>query len=173
MALKEVWSNIKGYEGLYLISTQGRVISAPRNGTKNEWHFLAPHFVRGYVQYQLVKDNAKKEYKAHRLVAEAFLSNPENKREVNHIDGDKSNNRVNNLEWATTSENQLHAARILGKGLKAVKQISKDGKLIKVWRSIKEASESLGIHAPDISKASCGKRKTAGGFVWQTIKKEA
>lgn len=169
MALKEIWHNVKGYEGLYLISTYGRVLSAPRNGTKKDWHFLAPHFVGGYIQYQLSKDNIKREYKAHRLVAEAFLPNPGNKREVNHIDGNKHNNSVGNLEWATSSENQLHAYYELGKGIKAIKQLSKDGKLIKVWCSIKEASLSLDIDAPDISNASRGKRLSAGGYKWQPL----
>ena len=169
MALKEIWHNVKGYEGLYLVSTYGRVLSAPRNGTKKEWHFLAPHFVGGYIQYELSKNNQSKEYKAHRLVAQAFLHNPEKKREVNHIDGNKHNNRLDNLEWATTSENQLHARYTLSNGIKAVKQLGKDGKLIKVWRSIKEASVSLGIDAPDISNASRGKRLSAGGYKWQPL----
>ena len=169
MALKEIWHNVKGYEGLYLISTYGRVLSAPRNGTKLEWHILAPHFVGGYVQYELSKSNKTKAYKAHRLVAEAFLPNPERKREVNHIDGDKHNNKLENLEWSTSSENQLHASYILGKGLKAVKQLSKDGELVKVWRSIKEASLSLGIDKSDISNASRGKRLSAGGYKWQPL----
>lgn len=172
MALKEIWHNVKGYEGLYLISTYGRVLSAPRNGTKKDWHFLAPHFVGGYIQYELSKNNQSKEYKAHRLVAQAFLLNPEKKREVNHIDGDKYNNHLENLEWATTSENQLHANYELGKGIRAVKQLSKDGKLIKVWRSIKEASLSLDIDAPDISNASRGKRLSAGGYKWQPLEVE-
>lgn len=173
MALKEVWSNVKGYEGLYLISTYGRAISAPRNGTKKEWHFMSPHYTRGgYIQYELSKNNKVKAYKAHRMVADAFLLNPENKREVNHIDGDKHNNRLDNLEWATTKENQLHAAYVLGKGLKAVKQISKEGKLIRVWQSIKEASETLGIQAPDISSASNGTRKSAGGYIWQPVREK-
>ena len=169
MALDEIWQSVDGYEGLYLVSTYGRVLSAPRNGTKKEWHFLAPHYVQGYIQYELSKDNQSKEYKAHRLVAQAFLPNPEKKREVNHIDGDKHNNHLDNLEWATTSENQLHARYTLSKGIKAVKQLSKDGKLIKVWRSIKDASTLLGIDAPSISNASRGKRLSAGGYKWQPL----
>lgn len=169
MALDEIWQSVDGYEGLYLVSTYGRVLSAPRSGTKKEWHFLAPHLVCGYVQYELSKSNKTKSYKAHRLVAEAFLPNPERKREVNHIDGNKHNNKLDNLEWSTTSENQIHAHYKLGKGIKAVKQLSKDGKLIKVWRSIKEASLSLGIDRSDISNASRGKRLSAGGYKWQPL----
>ena len=130
---------------------------------------MSPHFVGGYIQYLLHKNNKGKELKAHRLVAEAFLPNPENKREVNHIDGDKHNNRVDNLEWATTSENQIHAHYELGKGIKAVKQLSKDGKLIKVWRSIREAGASLGIECGDISRVCSKRRLTAGGYKWQYV----
>lgn len=128
---------------------------------------MSPHFVGGYIQYLLHKDNKGKEFKAHRLVAEAFLPNPENKREVNHIDGDKHNNCVDNLEWATTSENQRHAFYVLGKGLRAVKQLDKDDNLIKIWRSIKEAGESLGIQRSDINKVCLKERGTAGGYKWR------
>ena len=170
MALQEIWHNVRGYEGLYLISNFGRVLSAPRNGTKPEWHLLAPHFVGGYIQYELSKNNSVKAYKAHRLVAQAFLRNPDGKREVNHIDGDKHNNRVDNLEWATSSENQLHANYVLGKGLKPIRQLSKDGKLVKIWRCMKDASDALGICAADISNACANRRPSAGGYKWQLLK---
>ena len=164
---QEIWENVKGYEGLYLVSSFGRVLSAPRNGTKQCWHLLSPHYVGGYIQYVLSKNDKKVEKKAHRLVAEAFLPNLENKREVNHIDGDKYNNSLENLEWTTSSENQLHAFYVLGKGIKPVKQLSKEGKTIKVWRSMQEAGASLGIFVGDISRAARNIRKTAGGYKWQ------
>ena len=167
MALDEIWQDIDGYEGLYLVSTYGRVISAPRNGTKSEWHEIRPHFVGGYIQYPLSKNNHQKEFKAHRLVAQAFLPNPDKKREVNHIDGDKHNNRLDNLEWATTSENQLHASWVLKKGLKPVKQLTKSGNLVKVWGSMKEAGDALNICAADISRSCAGIRYSAGGYKWQ------
>lgn len=167
MPKKEIWDNVKGYEGLYLISSKGRLLSAPRNGTKKEWHIVAPHFVGGYIQYTLSKNNIKKEYKAHRLVASAFLPNRLHKPEVNHIDGNKHNNNLENLEWATSSENQLHAFYTLKKQLKSVIQIGKDGKSIKTWEAIKQASKELKISAADISKAAAGKRKSAGGFLWK------
>lgn len=163
----EEWRDVKGYEGLYEVSNLGRVKSLPRNGTIPEEHLMKPHFVCGYVQYELTSKNKKKGLKAHRLVAEAFLPNPLNKREVNHIDGDKHNNRLDNLEWATSSENQLHSFYTLGKQLVGVLQCARDGKLIKRWRSIKEASVTLGIDAPSISNACRGNRKTAGGYVWK------
>lgn len=166
MAL-EIWENVQGYEGLYLISNLGRLLSAPRNGTKLYWHMIAPHYVGGYIQYALSKHNRIKEFKAHRLVAEAFLPNPGNKREVNHIDGNKHNNSVDNLEWATTSENQTHSFWVLKNGLRPVKQLSKDGGLIKIWESIKEAGEELHICTGDISRAASNKRHTAGGYKWQ------
>ena len=167
MAL-EIWENVQGYEGLYLISNLGRLLSAPRNGTKTYWHLIAPHKLKtGYVQYQLCKNDTRKEYKAHRLVAMAFLPNPENKREVNHIDGNPGNNTVDNLEWATTSENQIHAHYELGKGIMPVEQLTKDGELIKIWGSIKEAAKALNICAGDISRAASVKRHTAGGYKWR------
>ena len=170
MALKEIWHNVKGYEGLYLISTYGRILSAPRDGTKKEWHFLAPHYVRGYIQYELSKNNVTKAYKAHRLVAAAFLRNPYDKREINHIDGDKHNNRVDNLEWATSSENQKHASYVLGIRVKPVRQFTKDGKLVRVWNSIQEAGNALNICAANISRACANDKYSAGGYKWMKAK---
>lgn len=167
MALYEIWESVKEYDGLYLVSNLGRVLSAPRNGTRPYWRLMSPHYVGGYIQYPLTKNNKTKEYKAHRLVAEAFLPNLENKREVNHIDGNKHNNSVDNLEWATTSENQTHAHYVLCKGIKPVKQLTKDGKLVKIWGSIREAGDTLGVCRGDISRAASRKRYTAGGYKWQ------
>lgn len=167
MALREIWDNVRGYEGTYLVSTYGRVLSAPRNGTKSEWHIMSPHYVRGYIQYELSKNNATRAIKAHRIVAEAFLPNPENKREINHIDGDKHNNSLDNLEWVTPSENHLHASYVLKKGIRRVNQLSRDGKLLNIWSSIKEAGKALNICSGDISRAAAGKRQTAGGYKWR------
>ena len=114
---KEIWEDIEGYEGLYQVSNLGRVKSLDRY-VKARSHskefkkgkILKPRISqKGYLTVLLCKDNIGKEYRIHRLVALAFIPNPENKLEVNHIDGKKQNNCVDNLEWNTRSENIKHA----------------------------------------------------------------
>lgn len=114
--MKEVWKDIDNYEGIYQVSNLGNVKTLSRqiwNGkgfrtqcerilkqSDNEW---------GYNIVTLTKDSKRKPYKVHRLVAQAFIPNPENKEQVNHIDGNKKNNNVQNLEWNTRQENITHA----------------------------------------------------------------
>lgn len=101
----EVWKDVAGYEGLYEVSTNGRV---RRNG-----HIRKTRVdYRGYEAISLYKCSKGRNFKIHRLVASAFIENPENKRTVNHKDGNKLNNNVENLEWATHSENLIHASKI-------------------------------------------------------------
>lgn len=122
--LKEVWVDIQGYEGLYAISNYGRVKSYPRlvRCGKTGHRMMGGNLLTPgkqpstYGNYHYVtlcnSESCKKNHLIHRLVAEAFIPNPENKPQVNHKDGDPSNNHVSNLEWATNSENGLHAYRI-------------------------------------------------------------
>jgi hypothetical protein len=110
---------IKYYEGYYKIDTNGDVYSIPRNGTKNVIRKLNRNTLKsGYQQYILQKKGNVKAHLVHRLVAISFIPNPHNKPYVNHKDGDKSNNKVSNLEWCTQSENEIHAYKI---GLKCHK----------------------------------------------------
>lgn len=105
----EVWRDVKSYEGLYQISNLGRVKSFCRK----EPHILRPRIFRGYSNVVLTKGrDGKKHWSVHVLVAQAFIPNPEGKPEVNHLKGYKSDNRVSELEWATSSENKRHAWRI-------------------------------------------------------------
>jgi hypothetical protein len=103
---KETWKDIQGYEGLYQVSDLGKVKSTKFGRVKI---LKLKKDKRGYYRARLWKDNVLKTYSTARLVATNFIPNPENKATVNHIDGIKTNNCVTNLEWNTSSENQLHA----------------------------------------------------------------
>ena len=114
----EVWKDIKGFEGIYQVSNQGEVKSLERktfnNGTKKqniikEKILKKPLDKDGYIRYCLFKNGKRFSLKAYRLVAIEFIDNPQNKSQVNHIDGNKINNSVLNLEWVTPRENTIHA----------------------------------------------------------------
>jgi len=163
----EIWRDIKNYEGIYEVSKLGRIKSISRNGTIKENRILKPNKVMGYSQIVLYKNNKREYKKIHRLVAETFIPNLENKREVNHKDGNKTNNCVDNLEWVTTSENQLHSYYELKNNIKSVIQLSLNNEIIKEWESIAKVEQELKISNADICKCCKGKRKTAGGYKWR------
>lgn len=100
---KEEWRAVTGYEGLYEVSNLGNIINVKRN------RLLRPGYVYGYQSVSLSKHNIRCTKRLHRLIAKAFIPNPENKPAVNHIDGNKANNAVSNLEWVTDKENTHHA----------------------------------------------------------------
>jgi hypothetical protein len=179
--MREVWKDIKGYEGLYQVSNLGRVKSLERiiikkNGLKQTIRerilkpFTSP---KGYLQVSLHNINGKnKTAKVHRLVCEAFHENPENKPCVNHIDEDKADNRAFNLEWVTAKENSNHGTRSerVAKALsKPVGQYTLDGNLIKIWQSTHEVERQLGFSNGNIINAIRGRQKTAYGYVWKYI----
>ena len=125
---------------------------------------------RGYLQIGLTKNRKHKTWPIHRIVAITFIENNENKREVNHIDGNKYNNSVNNLEWVTPSENMTHAYRSglkIIRGIKKVNQYNKNKDFIKSWDSIIDVQKQLGISKSSISKCCKNKAKTAGKFIWE------
>ena len=103
-----IWKDVEGFEGLYKVSSEGVLFSIPRNGTKGG---IRKSFKtnRGYEMYKLSKNNKMYNRYAHRLFAQHFIANPENKPYINHIDGNPLNNTLDNLEWVTQSENVLHA----------------------------------------------------------------
>lgn len=136
----------------------------------------------GYLRVCLYDKNRKKHMRlVHRLVACAFIPNPENKCEINHIDGNKQNNNVFNLEWATRSENILHAYKELGKKpncpntnkigkdstiFKTVQQIQ-DGTIIAEFCGAREASRATGIYVNSIYQCCQGRSRSGGGFQWK------
>ena len=113
----EVWKDIEGYEGLYQVSTCGNIksLAKPRKNGNGRCYIQKEKLLKqsftstGYKKVELYKDGKRKSFKVHRLVAIAFIPNPDNKPEVNHIDGNKINNNIDNLEWVTSSENTIHA----------------------------------------------------------------
>ena len=138
------------------------------------WREVKPVYDKtcGYLIVTLCHEGVRKNKRVHRLIAESFIPNPQNKAHVNHIDGNKLNNTVTNLEWNTPKENTNHSIKL---GFhnpsrlrnSAVIQICKDsGKTIAEFFSIHEAERSTGIANQNIWKVCNGKRKTAGNYVW-------
>lgn len=122
----EIWKDIKGYEGYYQVSNLGNVRRLPtiikykNEGFRNypPKDLIPEKTYDGYLRIVLMKEHKKQRFQIHRLVADAFIPNPENKEQVNHINGNKADNRVENLEWCTSSENARHAFDVLGHTMK-------------------------------------------------------
>lgn len=156
---KEIWKDVVGYEGLYKVSNTGKVFSLERHGTKNRL-MCAHDNGKGYYRVKMSKNDISKSHMLHRIIAEAFIPNLENKKCVNHINGNKKDNRIENLEWCTHSENVNHAIRT---GLKKIKPLPgmkviniKSGK---IFISINEAAREKGIDRSHLSLKLRGKIK--------------
>lgn len=196
--MEEIWKDITGYEGYYQVSNLGRVRSLKRSwAVTNQYNVLFRSctkekiikpilFNTGYLYVSLSKNNIKKNIAIHRLVAEAFIPNFDDFPMVNHIDGNKQNNNVNNLEWCTYKHNSQHAYSIglvnhysgetspmygvKGKDhpiSKAVYKCDKQENILERFDTVKEASESIGVKMCNISECCHGTQKTSGGFVWR------
>lgn len=158
------WRDVVGYEGLYKVSAEGDIKSIRSN------KILSPDTNQdGYKRVSLYKNKASKHYSVHRLVAQAFIPNPDNLPQVNHIDEDKSNNCVSNLEWITPKDNCNYGTRnrkvALSKN-KPVLQLSLEGDLIREWESASEVQRVLGYSQGDICNCCNNKLKTAHKFKW-------
>lgn len=183
----EIWKDIEEYEGLYQISNLGRVKSFGKQTgfyTRKHELILKDNIDKdGYHLTTLIKKRTRQHLRIHRLVAEAFIPNPEDKPQVNHKDGNKDNNSVENLEWCTPSENVKHSydkklhkyhIRIRAFGTenpaaRKIKQYDLKGNFIKTWNTIREASKTLNIGETNIGACCRGKQKTAGGYIWKYI----
>lgn len=192
---EEEYKDVIGYEGLYQVSNKGNVKSLERkvwNSRGRGFYMTVPERIlkpiktgSGYLQVDLSKDGKIKRHLIHRLVAEAFIPNTENLEQVNHIDEDKTNNCVENLEWCTREYNNNYGTRIrriaeantgnpkLSKAntnnpklSKPVISISKVSGLIVEYPSTQEASRQTGTHQGSIVECCKGRQKSAGGFYW-------
>lgn len=173
--LEEIWKDIEEYEGLYQVSNLGNVKSLERTRISKcgsianvKERILKPANNRGYLMVVLCKNGKLKTYSIHRLVAQAFLDNPNNYEQINHIDEDKTNNNVSNLEWCDAKYNINYGTRN-ERISKQVAQIDKStGEIIKIWLSIKECGRN-GFNQGNIASCCRGKYKSACGYIWKYI----
>lgn len=176
----EEWRDIPDYEGLYQISNLGRVRSLERFRQNHSKIQLTPEKIKatrrdsqGYLLLDLYKNNKQKTIRVHQLVAIVFIENSENKKTVNHIDGNKSNNNANNLEWASHKEQNIHFYK---NGLKSKSNIDKSVKAMnsksskrvkclnnqKEYESASEAARTIGI-SPSLLTRCCRKKSKSAG----------
>ena len=170
--MKEIWKDIKGYEGLYQISNLGRVKSFRESAKfgKQKEYILKPSMINsGYHVVTLYKkDRTRRKHQLHRLVADAFIPNTENLPCINHKDENKINNEVSNLEWCTYSYNNNYGTakeRARKTRMKFIHQQRTDGKAIAVYCSIDAACELLGYDKSTLEEWC--KNGTGGGYLWR------
>ena len=184
--MEEIWRPVKGYEGRYEVSSLGRLRSLDREIVTNNQHrsfrtikagrIMIPKINHGgYLRIGLTDENCKQRYFAiHRLVAEAFLPNPEGLPQVNHKNEDKADNRVENLEWCTNMYNIHYGTgieRCASKRHKCVGKYSIDGELLAIFPSPKAAALDIGAKENSIRSNASGNSngKTVYGYVYKYI----
>lgn len=181
--MQEEWRPVVGYEGSYEVSNYGEVRGVDRWVPSIHGERFKKGVIKnkktdkdGYFRVYLSKSSKKKQFMVHRLVAEAFIKNPDNRPVVNHIDGNKQNNAITNLEWCTRSENDLHAFRLglriptCGGTSKAVYKLDiKTMSIIGKYSSLTEAGRQNGLTTQSISYVVNGKHRQAGGFKWALV----
>ncbi len=164
--MKEIWKDIPDYEGLYQISNLGNVRSI-----KNDIYTLKQNDDgKGYKKVRLCKNGKIKSFRVHRLVAQAFIDNPNNYPEVNHKDYNRSNNAIYNLEWSNRKDNMEYSVKANRFHNKPV--ICKNNNTVIIFNSIEEASCKTGVDRTNIGRCCNNKRKKAGGYNWAFLKGE-
>lgn len=182
---KEIWIDIDGYDGYYQVSSRCRFRSFKHNKPRI---MKQTKDSQGYLMIGLSKGNVEKKYMVHNLFAKYFLPNPNNYKDINHLDFNPLNNKLENLEWCTHKRNMEHAAKKPGRQwaknwlgkfganhntAKSVKQLDmKTGATIRIYGSTMEAHRELGIQPAHISEVARGNsnRRSAGGYKWEYIK---
>lgn len=172
--MEEIWKDIEGYEGYYQISNLGRVKSLnrickhPSGVTRRVNERIMKFDINklGYLRVHLAKDGTDKKISVHRLVAQAFIPNPDNYPIVNHKDENPSNNNIKNLEWCDIKYNNTYGNKIK-KLYKEIIQLNKEGKIIKYYPNTVQASKETGIVRCTITNCLNGRTKTAGGYIWK------
>lgn len=178
---QEIWKDIPGYSGFYQVSNFGRIKGLSRI-VKNkdsqkviESKIKNPQLnkINGRLIISLSKDGIKRTYFIHRLVAMAFIPNPDNLPQINHKDENPKNNNADNLEWCTAYYN-VHYGNCIRKRAKlkskAIYQIDRiKHKIINRFDSLTQAQKITGIDKRLISKVICGKNQTAGGYIWELV----
>lgn len=171
--MTESWKDVVGYEGLYEVSDFGNVRSLLRNNVRN---LAFRNHKNGYYTVLLWRDGKQKSYTVHRLVALAFIPNNDGFTDVNHIDENKKNNRVDNLEWCTHKENvQKYNANHLRHGCvrngkhkgKKIIQLTLNGEFIREWPNSRTVFRETGMSDWSVSQCCRGIWKTAYGFKWR------
>lgn len=176
----ELWKDIKEYEGLYQVSNLGNIKSLDKKdslGRKVKGKKMKPIKRKdGYLDITLHKNGKGKHFLLHRLIAEAFIENKNNSNEINHIDENKTNNKVENLEWCNRSyninyglANKNRRITLLNKRGKRIIQYDKNGNIIKIYPSLMQVVRELNLGKSHLSQACNGKRKTCGGYHWKYV----
>ena len=179
----EIRVPVVGYEGIYEVSNCGRVYGLKRKNARGQ--IVNPIVKatkpnnRGYIQIRLSKDGKQKYMLLHRIVAEAFIPNPEGFTQVNHKDENKNNNSADNLEWCTNAYNRHYGngmrksienhdyKQIAEKNKKTVLQLDKNGNVLNSWIGLKAAEEATGVGESNIRRCCYGRGSYAGGFAWK------
>ena len=182
--MEEVWKAIEGYEGIYEVSSLGRVRSIDRDiyqvgrwgkvmKVRQPGKMIAQHANNGYKRVALYRDGQGKWSFVHRLVATAFVPNPDDKPYINHKDENRSNNVPENLEWCTMAENNLyggHVERTQSANIanrQAIEQVDASGNVVATFESITSAAHQTGIPISSVSQCLSGKLRQTHGFTFR------